>query len=492
MIRSPVRLTLHNNVQTGGGFLQDATEQLARTWKRTIRDVGGYWLGTARWEGSPAEMLDVFQNGMQWELRESAGGLMTWQGFLAEMSLTYKGQVYTRSWTDLANRVKAIYSRIGPNLITNNSCEATVWDAIGTPATRERSAAWATEGSYSAHVVTDAANEGVTIQTAIAIAAAQEYQAHVTVYVESGTWRLEIIASDGSVIDFAELAGVGQMVLYVGVPPDAYAAQNVALRLYCTDAAGEIYADAAVFQLAPNRAETSWYPNASSAVEYGVIEHILLQAGMTDTAANALARRYLVDHAWARTLPPATISPDEDADKNRLELTFYGYAATLANKYSQQIGADDAASDIVTAILSEAEFVEVGEIQTNALEYHIDDREAVRHWDILREIAQAGDASGNRWTCGVYADRRFFYRRASDQVVARLRGGRLLDPGGGPLQGWFAEPGLVALDDMPLAYAAITGQAADGASRAWMNEVEFSLGKFLDGEGSIAFRQVIA
>src|SRR5574343_17408 len=166
VVRLPVALTFFNqaNTSSSNGVLQDVTNNLKNSWRRTIRDVGGYWLGYASYEGASWEMLDLFQSGMLMELRETTGGMITWQGFLSEMVLTYKGMRYTRSWAGVANKVRVIYSKMGENLLTNPGCEAAVWDAYGTPSTRERSTTWATQGTYSAHVVVDAANEGVKIQ----------------------------------------------------------------------------------------------------------------------------------------------------------------------------------------------------------------------------------------------------------------------------------------------------------------------------------------
>jgi hypothetical protein len=484
--RSPVRLDLYNAAQNGGGFLLDATRRLQGSWKRSIRDVGGYWLGTAEWDGDISEMLDVFQNGMQWELRETAGGLETWRGFLAQMELTYRGQLYRRDWTRLANRVKTIYSKVGTNLISNPSCETTVWDAYGTPATRERSNAWATEGSYSAHIVTDAADEGVVIAEPLFVTAGAEYQGHITLYVESGAWRVEVYGSAS--IDYSEIQGTGAHVLYFAIPPENQIT-TIGVRLYCVDAAGECYADAAVLQLAPTRAETSWYDNTASQSEYGAIEEVLLMGGMTDAAAVALSRTTLANRAWARTIPPKKIEISDRPDRDKLELTFLGYVYTLRNKHSRVAGEDAAASDVITSLLSEAQFVSAGSIQSNALEYHIDDREAYRAWNLIRDVTLAGDAAGNRWTCGVYAGRRFVYERASASPVARLRGGRVTDPAGGPLQGWFAQPGLVALDDMPHPHDYNSDRPEDGNRYAWMSEVEFDLGEYLEGLPGITYRE---
>jgi hypothetical protein len=489
MIDSPVRLQLYSKLQDpgGGSFLQDATRQLQGSWKRSIRDVGGFWLGTAVWDGPIAEMLDVFQNGLLWEIRETAGGNLTWQGFLAEMTLTLHGQTYHRDWTQLANRVKTIYSKIGANLITNNSCESAVWDAFGTPTVRERSSAWASDGDYSAHIVADAPYDGVEIGV-VSVTPGEPYQARITVNIISGTWRAEIYSSD--IIDYTEQATAGSAVLYLAIPEDNQVA-TVGMRLYCTSAGGEIYADAAVLQLSPSRAETSWGGNGASQYEYGLIEYINLMAGMTDEAALALTRSTLRERAWAKVLPPDRVEPPDERTKDKLELTFCGYAFTLRNKHIRQTGSDVSASALISALIGEAQYVSAGSIQSNTLSFHIEDREAYRAWDLIRDVTEAGDISGNRWTCGVYQGRLFDYRQASNELVARVRNGVLLDPAGGPLQGWYATPGMVALNDMPVAWDA-SGSIQDRSDRAWMSEVEFDLGEYLEsgGKGGVSYRRM--
>jgi hypothetical protein len=487
---NPVTLTLRNGpTNEVESFRRNVTPNLQASWRRSIRDVGGYWIGTAQWEGSSAEMLDLFQTGMLLEILETTGGMITWQGFLSEMALTYKGQRYTRSWADIANRVKVVYSLMGTNQITNNSCETTVWDAYGTPTTRAISTTWATKGDYSAHVVTDAANEGVIIQASISVTSGKAYQAHVTANIISGTWRLEIYNASG-VIDYSDQDTAGQAVITASIGDDNLVSGTVGLRLYCTSATGETYADAAVFQQIATRAETSWYNNTTSQAEYGTIEYIENQIGMSTAAANALAAKLLADRAWAKIKPPTQVATFDRDTSDRLDLTFLGYSATLRNFYTDYGGTEDAASDLITGIIAEAEFVSAASVKSNTLSYYVDDMGDWRGWDLIREITQAGDASGNRWTCGVYAGRKFYYEQASTNSVARIRNGKIVSNGGGPLEGWLAEPGLVAIDDMPTAYD-IGARAEDRLNMAWMNEVEWNLGAYLDGETGITYRQAV-
>lgn len=493
MNKSPVSLELYNSIIRGyQGIQRDVTSKLQNTWRRSIRDIGGYWIGTAQWEGTTAEMMDIFQSGLMMEIRETTGGMLTWQGFLSEIGFTYKGQRYTRSWADVANKVKVVFSLMGLNLITNNSCEATVWDAYGTPTTREISSTWATKGDYSAHVVGDAAGDGVIIQSTITTVAGYNYQAHVTANIVSGTWRLEIYRADGTIVDYIDTSTVGLSVITVGISDQNLVGGDVGLRLYTVDAGGEIYADAAVFQAIAIRAETGWFQNASSQDEYGTIEYIESQVGMSYVAANALGQQLLNEKAWAKVKPPTAIDTQpERTIEDRLDLTFVGYAFRLKDYYTELGGQENDASEIITDLVGESAFVSAGNIASNTLSYYIEDIDIYRAWDLIREVTLAGDADGNRWTCGVYAERKFYYEQASSFPVARIRGGKILATHGGILEGWLAEPGLVAIDDMPAAYG-VGDRPEDKSNMAWMNEVEFDLGEYLQGGDGIIYRQVVA
>lgn len=490
MTELPISLALYSPAtNTRQGIVSDVTKKIQSSWRRSIRDIGGFWYGTAQWEGSADEMIGIFQTGMMLELRESAGGMTTWEGFLAEMTLTYKGQTYQRSWFDVANRIKVIYSLFGKNLITNNSCETTVWGAYGTPTTRERTTTWATHGDYSAHVVTDAPNEGVIIQSSISIAARNMYEARVTVNIISGTWRLEIYRSDGTVLDYMDQSETGKSIMNVGISEDNQVGGTVGLRLYCTSATGEIYADAAVFQRMAWRAETGWYDDAVSQDEYGVIEYVISESGMNYHAANAMAQTELANRAWARVKPPTQVETIGARDETRLDMVFLGYVYTLRNRYTVLGGQEDYASYIITDIISNSQFVVAGHIERNEVSYYVDGYAQWRDWDVIRNVTLAGDESGNRWTCGVYDGKRFFYEQASDNPVARIRNGKILHRGGELLEGWLARPGMVALDDMPIAYDIGRG-VQNRHNMAWMNEVEWDMGDYLKGNSGITYRQV--
>lgn len=474
----PVKLSLHNPAQVGG-LIMDATPKFIKDWQRSIRSVGGYWIGYSYLEGSLQEKLDLFTNGLMYEIQENVGGQMTWQGFIAEMDLMLNGQTYRRSWSGVANRTKTVYSKIGQNMITNPGCETAAWDAYNTPLTREQSSTWASEGSYSTHVITDAEGDGVFVFDDLTVDPEMNYQGRFTVNVISGNWRANLYKTGGSVsdiVDSCDLLSTGIQVVELGKGAGNSEVTAITMNLFSVGGGGEIYADAAVFQLSPVRAETSWQDNIQSQSEYGIREEVLLKSGMSDDAALALTTRELARKSWATVIPPSSLLPTR-LSENSLFVTFLGYAFTLSGKNTSLIGVQDEASNQITALVEESEFISVGVVENNSLLFRLDNREVYKIWDAIADITEPGDADGNRWECGVYNDRRLFYNQCSSYPVARVRNGNILDPGGGQIQGWFAKPGFVMLDDLPRAVD-FGSQWEDTLKGAWMNEVDFSVNRW--------------
>src|SRR5579859_7888082 len=142
----PINLTLLDTIKHGSGQRANMTSRMAAGWRRGIRSVGGFWIGTSPYIATVEEMIELFLYGLAFEIQETIGGLMTWQGFICQMDLTLGGIQYTRKWTDIANRVKAIYTKLGDNLFTNGSVETGPWSAYGSPSTCIQSTTWVSDG----------------------------------------------------------------------------------------------------------------------------------------------------------------------------------------------------------------------------------------------------------------------------------------------------------------------------------------------------------
>lgn len=214
--------------------------------------------------------------------------------------------------------------------------------------------------------------------------------------------------------------------------------------------------------------------------EYGTLENVVLAAGMSDAAAIAKARTTLAESAWPRSTPPQTIQTSTQGD-NALRLTFYGHVFNTRNKYSLITGTATASAH-VTALIAACEFIRSGAVATNSMSFQIDDRAPLRIWRIIRDITLAGDASGNRWQCGVYANRIFEYRQSDTTFAMRFRAGKILNVAGGVLEPWFAEPGLLYLDDLPLGPGnVVVARATVDPHTVMVEEVEFDAGDYLAG-----------
>ena len=114
-----------------------------------------------------------------------------------------------------------------------------------------------------------------------------------------------------------------------------------------------------------------------------------------------------------------------------------------------------------------------GSISSNALSYLIDTRGPIKHWQALMDITNAGDASGNRWVCGVMNGRLFNYSLADNVIAYHYRGGKFYHSAGGELEPWFADPGhLLYLDDAPVGPGQISGNLEDDPHIVYVSEVE--------------------
>ena len=484
----PVNFDLYENYKRGGDALWNIKAQVGNTWRHSIRSRGGFWIATSMYDADTGDMEEMFMDGMMREIRAQVGGMVVWQGFLAQQEYTRNGLLYVRTWKNVANNIKAIYSRIGDNLFTNGSAESGAWASVGTPTTNAQSTTWVTDGTYSDWLITDAANEGATIQAAIAIVGSKGYDLRLSTNIVSGTWALQILRDDtGAVIAESTENTAGQRVMSTYIGDDNLYTGNITVQFICTTATGEAYGDGGVFQEAPARAETSWQGNTTSSADYGLIEDVLLEAGMSDAAANALVATELAERAWIQTQPASEfkVAPVDAPDS--LKLTWLGYVFTLRNKYTNESGVANASTH-VTNVITDSEFVTAGTISANAMGYYIDERAPLRGWEAIHEITRAGDASGARWNCGVYGGRMFDYNAADLSVRYRMRGGLLYNIAGGAMEPWFMLPGVVRMDDMIIT-AVGAGATRDDPRNVFIEEVEFSVADWIDNGSGLILRK---
>lgn len=471
-----IALNLFDNVKRGNApiaNLGDGVSGTLRNWRHITRDIGGFWIATADWHGSRASMTEMWLNGVARRVVEAAGDVTTWEGFAADLELTLDGQRYARSLPSCANAVRAIYSKVSDNVFSDGSAESGAWAAVGTPSTRERITTWVTKGTYGMHIVTDAGDEGVEIEAGLTVTASVAYQCHVTVEVVSGTWTLAIHnTADDTVIASRGTTGMGRDVVLVRIG-DNNAATGVYVRLTAAATGAEIYADDAVLQTAPARAETEWFTDDDAIAEYGRIEAILLEAVMNDASAETRVQTKLAEHAWPRGFPPEQFSIMETNEESGLSILFLGYSHTFKWLHALATGSGAIGSVIIPAVLAEAEFVTTGVVEANTTVYQVEDDNPLTHWEVLEQATRAGSNTGARYTCGVYGGRVFDYGPRPTTLSYHYRGGRLLNVHGGKAKPWAVRPGLAHLDDMPIGPGEITDDINDDPRNVWLYEIEY-------------------
>jgi len=457
--------------------------KLFTNWRRSIRRIGGCWQGTADFVGSPDDMLDMYLNGLTRRVTEQEAGHVTWDGFIGQIDFTIGGVTYSRNLMQMANAIKAIYTKITENVIVNPSVEAAPWAAeLGAtdPAwLLERVTTWHTHGDYSMHCVKgvlDPVQSGMEIDdTGIIIDDETEYQCRVSVNVISGVWVLKIQTAPGGVtLGKMKTSGTGEMVLTAQITEDNtyFGAIRVVLVEKTAGGAGEIYADDCRFTIRPIHAELSWYTDDESIAIYGRIEDILLEAEMTDAAAIAKVQKELARRAWPRSLAPSQLTVAIPDSPPSLSVTCFGWVWTLAFRYVREGGEDDS-DDHVIDLVGASEFVTAGDVRENLTTYMIDTKYPKRLWDVLEDIMLTGDSTGAQWQGGVFADKLFDYMPAATAVEYHIKSGKFLAANLTPVDPWMVRPSLVQIDDMPTGPGEITGNIADDPRIVLLDEVEF-------------------
>lgn len=478
MTALPYSINLYNSVKRGGSRIADITSRAAN-WKRSIRRIGGWWMGSFEYKGSRDEKDDLFIDGLMRDVREASGGITNWRGFIGDMEYTRDGIAWRKSMTDVTNSVKVLFTRLFDNLLTNGSAESGAWTvangyggATGT-ATVTQSTAWVVDGIYSCKIVSPGGTEGAAIQTTIALAADISYSFQVQLKVDSGSWRIAINkTSDNSKVAAASThsaLGVQQIVL--AVAPNTYVG-NVRIIITSESAAGTIYGDAAVLQVASQPADTGWQRDEASISEYGRLDDIILEGGLSSAAATAKATTQLARYGWPRLLPPDSFTENVDSP-DRLLITCYGYIFTL-NWRMNEIYGTYGMSTVVNNLLSGMDYVSAGIIDTNSVSYTIENRVQLPVWQIMKTIATSGDASGNLWQLGVYNNRQMNYIQFPSALAYNFRHGQLYNIAGGLFEPWLAQPGWMQLEDAPIVPGSLTSNSNDDPRRALIEEVVYN------------------
>ncbi len=476
-----ISLNLYDPLLVGNGPVGNYTVPFGATWRRSIARLGGFKIGSVALtanELTADEMGEFFRYGLLRELREVAGGQLTWQGLVTHMEWTHGGDVYIADIEPLVNARRALYRRLYDNLLTNGSAESGAWAAYN-GATVTQSTEWIADGSYSCKVVVaDAVQRGAIIQSNIAILSGIAYTFSARLHVLSGTWTIAIRRSDNDslLVNFKTSGAVGDVVANLTIPATNTYEGNVyiLIRTSSGSTAGTCYFDAAIFKAADTPSDTGWQTDTQSLAIHGRKEWIDLWGGMSYEAATARVASDLALSAWPQPDVSASGSTRQiavDPKEDKLSIVFGGYWITLNWIYTRLIGSAPASTLVTTLAGYQSEYIVPGSVASNTLNYTIEDSSPLRCGDVLKEIAESGDAAGNRWAIGVYADRKLHYGMITPELSYHLRGGHLLQVAGGDMEPWLAQPGWARVDDLPIGPGSI-GQAQNDPRWRYLEEIE--------------------
>jgi hypothetical protein len=466
-----INLELFSPLAAGNAALGDFTQLLAPTWRRSIRSIGGFWIGSAKLDTSQVERYwldELFTYGILTEIRETGGGMETWRGFISKMDYLCGGEQYTIDMAPVANAVRSIYTRVFDNLIANGDAEAGTWAAYGTPTTIEQHADWSTGGNYSMRIVSSASEGGINgaaIDT-VTIAAGVAYDIKINLRVISGSWRFAVnrVDTDASLAHYSTHGIYGDHTVSISISNSNEYAGDCYVRISSEGTAGvEIWADDASMAEQSKAANTGWQRDRESIISIGRKEDILLESYRSDAAANARVISQVRERAWPQVSSPPQYQTRLDAKPgvNRLEITFSGYWATLNWMYTRVTGTAVVSTqieNILARLAADAAYdgmstpyVLPGIIETSTLSNSIDGNTPLRCGDVFREMAGAGEENGSgKWGLGVYAERRLNYERIAPEPIYFMRGGKVYDVGETLIDAWLARPGWCVRDDMPL------------------------------------------
>jgi hypothetical protein len=486
----PYSLALYDRVANGNALIGDVTDQLRPTWRRSIRRIGDYWLGTAEIRLERSELDDFFLDGILREIRETTIGDETWRGAIVRMEYTRGAYTFVRDVTTLANAIRSIYTSIGDNLLTNGSGESGAWTAYNS-ATVTQDATWSTNGTYSVKVVVaDTVIRGATVQTGITISAGQQYIFRATLKVTSGSWRLAVNRSDNdaSLAFFSTKGRTGDIAVEVSIADSNTYSGTVLVRVTSEASAGTINLDALVLQAGPLRAETGWYTDANSIAEFGRKEDILLRAGQSNAAANAECQSELLKRSWPQPEPPRTGQTlDGQASGDVLKITFAGYWAMLNWLYTTLSGTKTCAAWVTALAALQSTYVSASYADANITDFYVEDRAPLLVGDLLREVTLAGSTGGALYSVGVGAGRVLNYAAAPAVLSYIMRHGRLCSLSGEELEPSLVRPGWMLFEDMPIGPGWLSASAQHDPRWVYLEEVEMLPPTPNQPDGSIAF-----
>ena len=518
-------LNLYQRVTQSEAHLPLDLDAIARNYRRLSRSVGGWYAGS--FYVSPQDvgrtaLQTYFNTWIGNVVRETAYGMLAWEGLVYAMQLTLDGAVFeiTLDPDRWHNNVDVYYSDLAIADTDQGALSYWTWDTnVGALSyTTEAGDDTFTDAGqdFSPYVtgaeawwVIEITNTDGTITWAYLGATVTNPEVRVFTDIDKTTpgWNGQAPAGLTPASYEVQLAG-GFVDLGQDFTPWQTVAGDALYRLqvansdnttswgYMSAISGitviECYTDVGRTRRGWNgewpaqktpisyevvevarygvRLDTGWSDNADSVGEYGEMEYIVTLPGSQAVPATALRDRLLTEGAWPRSRFIGTAEGEDS-----LAVTLAGFWGTTFWSYWEH-SQTATASTLMTNLATDAEFIGAGRIDINTLELTADAFPIPqRIGDLIMRAQEMGDAAGNIWNCGVYENRDLVYESAPTTAEFLWRDGRLLNKAGQPVQPELVRPGfyLRAQNILGAVQPPGTSELWDDPNVAYVDEVEW-------------------
>ena len=168
---------------------------------------------------------------------------------------------------------------------------------------------------------------------------------------------------------------------------------------------------------AAERSIIDWDENTSASDYYGEMEYVITLGNATSAGATAMQQLHLTNYAYPRSRLIGSVAIDApSAKQDGVSIVVVGFWSTLNWQYRETSETGNA-DTLISTLIGETDYVTAGRIESNSVSVRIDAQPSPqRIGDLIQKIIEQGDASGNVWQGGVYADKKFVYEQAPTTV----------------------------------------------------------------------------
>lgn len=191
--------------------------------------------------------------------------------------------------------------------------------------------------------------------------------------------------------------------------------------------------------------------NLSSQAKYGILAKVFSVGGIDSSAVAGLQAMLLERYSQPPRSEDLNLPGDTGLRYIDLKLECIGYAHLL-QKYtynSTTAGTQNLSAKLAAIVAAEPNALFSSSVATNTIQVPAGQTDDAEAWGLIKSMIAMGDTSLNRYTFGVYENRRVTYKAVDNNVVyvRPLREGAsvIQDAQGGLLQPWEVRPGSYVL-----------------------------------------------